>query len=227
MTQLEKFLKAANILLEEEAIANQKEIPDTYIIDEENRDVINKLIAYFTRDTLRCRYYGIEPHKDICLQGNVGSGKTFVMEVFRRLTMCYPKLSWAHFYESECRTIVEKFNATGYPSIERLKRNLYSPEGRFMHYLFNEFGYEPEGKHNGVKCNVMADILLDRYKLKLRHGIRTHLTTNLAGVEIEENYGDRLKSRMDQNYNYIELGVGINSKDRRKPIQNVAILTTK
>ena len=59
----------------------------------------------------------------------------------------------------------------------------------------------------------MAEILLSRYDLFTTHNMLTHLTTNLSATEIEEYYGNRVRSRMREMFNLIVFANGI--KDKR------------
>jgi DNA replication protein DnaC len=49
----------------------------------------------------------------------------------------------------------------------------------------------------------MAEILLTRYDLFVSKKLITHLTTNLSASEIEEMYGNRIRSRMREQFNLI------------------------
>jgi DNA replication protein DnaC len=60
----------------------------------------------------------------------------------------------------------------------------------------------------------MAEILLSRYDLFTTHNLTTHLTTNLSASEIENTYGNRVRSRMRTMFNLIAFDR--NSEDKRK-----------
>jgi DNA replication protein DnaC len=45
------------------------------------------------------------------------------------------------------------------------------------------------------------------------NGIKTHITTNLNAAEIEERYGERVRSRMREQFNLISFNSS--SKDKR------------
>ena len=60
----------------------------------------------------------------------------------------------------------------------------------------------------------MGEILLSRYDLFLQRKIRTHATTNLNAQELEERYGNRVRSRMRQLFNLIAFDE--QSIDKRK-----------
>jgi DNA replication protein DnaC len=60
----------------------------------------------------------------------------------------------------------------------------------------------------------MAEILLSRYDLFVTRKLVTHLTTNLSASEIENLYGNRVRSRMREQFNLIAFDK--NTSDKRK-----------
>ncbi len=60
----------------------------------------------------------------------------------------------------------------------------------------------------------MGEVLLSRYELLLKSNIITHATTNLNAQELEERYGNRVRSRMRQLFNLIAFDK--DSIDKRK-----------
>jgi len=60
---------------------------------------------------------------------------------------------------------------------------------------------------------VMGEILLSRYDLFISKGIPTHVTTNLSASEIEEKYGNRVRSRMREMFNLVAFDK--NAPDKR------------
>ena len=97
--------------------------------------------------------------------------------------------------------------------IHRYSRGkLYAAERR--HYCFDDLGIENNIKYYGNECNVMAEILLSRYDLFIGRGLITHITTNLSATEIEEAYGNRLRSRLREMVNLIGFDQGV--KDKRR-----------
>ena len=111
-----------------------------------------------------------------------------------------------------CRNIVFGFNNLGYKIIEDYADN--------KPYCFDDLGVEPIGRHYGKDCNVMGEILITRYeitmnqKLSYRAQSRCHITTNLNSNEIESRYGERVRSRMREQFNLISFSA--NSTDKRK-----------
>ena len=172
-------------------------------IYDEDRDIVFKLCNYFIREKAYCQKEGIDPNKGILLSGPVGCGKTSLMKLLRHLVPLQRP------YEIiPCRNVTFSFNHLGYKTIEEFG------DSRF--YCFDDLGIEPLGRHYGKDCNVMGEVLLSRYELFLqtKTKIKTHATTNLNAEELEERYGNRVRSRMRELFNLIAFDE--NTSDKRK-----------
>ncbi|MEX0315725.1 MAG: ATPase [Allomuricauda sp.] len=167
----------------------------------EDREIIYKLSLYFIRDKARCSQYGIDIDKGILLSGPVGCGKTSLMKLMKHLV---PHLR--PYVVIPCRNIIFSFNHIGYKTIEDY--------GNSQFFCFDDLGVEPMGRHFGKDCNVMGEILLSRYDLFLNQQRKTHATTNLNAQELEELYGERVRSRMRQLFNLVAFDGGSGDKRR-------------
>ena len=58
----------------------------------------------------------------------------------------------------------------------------------------------------------MAEILLSRYEIFTAKKTQTHITTNLSATEIENYYGNRVRSRLREMINLIAFEKGIDDK---------------
>ena len=167
---------------------------------EDNYNLIYRLTNYFIGDTKICNEMGLDLEKGILLSGPVGCGKTSLMKLMRHLVPHKPQ------YEViPCRNIVFAFNHIGYKIIEDY--------GNKKLYCFDDLGVEPSGRHYASNCNVMGELLISRYELFKKTGIKTHLTTNLSASELEKRYGDRVRSRMREMFNL--LAFDDNATDKR------------
>lgn len=174
---------------------------DKFKIYKEDRNILYKLCNYQIRDYHTCKKLDIDLKKGILLSGPVGCGKTSLMKLIRYITPHYQA------YEMiPTRNVTFAFNHIGYATIEQYG------DSRF--YCFDDLGVEPTGRFFGKDCNVMGEVLLSRYELFINHRIKTHGTTNLNAQELEERYGNRVRSRMREMFNLI--GFDKNSKDKRK-----------
>ncbi|MFH4967475.1 ATPase [Gaetbulibacter sp. M240] len=175
-------------------------------IHEDDHDVLLKLVTYYIQDEAYCKHLGIDPKKGILLSGPVGCGKTTLMKLLPHITP-YKK----SFKLIPARNIVFGFNNIGFKIIED-----YSDD---QAYCFDDLGVEPTGRHFGTDCNVMGEILLSRYELTnipdtFQKHPKTHITTNLNAQELEEKYGERVRSRMRAMFNLFAFDK--NATDKRK-----------
>lgn len=170
-------------------------------IFDEDRDIVFKLCNYFIKDVANCQKLDIDINKGILLMGPVGCGKTSLMKLLRHMVPHQKP-----YKIIPTRNIAFSFNHIGYKTIEDY--------GDGQYFCFDDLGVEPIGRHYGKDCNVMGEILLSRYDLFLENKIKTHATTNLNAQELEERYGNRVRSRMRQLYNLVAFQK--NSQDKRK-----------
>lgn len=189
----------------------QSTIPN-FTVDATNRPVLEAVLAYFTsNETLKL---GIKPEKGLFLLGPIGCGKTTIMKLFAH----------QRFHLVATRDIARKFILDGHSGLERYgarsfrkKHSGYGPVLQYdqpITYCFDDLGVEPNTKVYGNGCNVMAEILLDRYDQFVRYGMLTHMTTNLSADTLERLYGDRVRSRLREMFNLISFPM--EAPDRRK-----------
>lgn len=164
--------------------------------------IIFKLIAYFLKDEQKCFEYGIALNKGIMLSGPVGCGKTSLMNLMKQLTPVTYKFS-----VKPCRDISFEFIKEGYEIIHRYSKS--APKV----VCFDDLGTENNLKYFGNECNVMAEIFLSRYDLFISRKLQTHITTNLSASEIEQTYGNRIRSRFRSSLNLIAFDK--EAKDKR------------
>ena len=159
-------------------------------IYKEDEAILYKLCIYFIHDFENCKKFGIDPNKGILLSGPVGCGKTSLMQLLPHIVPHQNK----HMVVP-ARNITFSFNKNGFSVIEEYGNNGF--------FCFDDLGVETTGRHFGKDCNVMGEILLSRYDLFLKNKTRTHATTNLNAQELENRYGNRVRSRMREFFNLI------------------------
>ncbi len=156
----------------------------------EDREILFKLCNYFIKDEANCKKLNIDLNKGILLTGPVGCGKTSLMKLLQHVVPHHKSYKMI-----PTRNITFAFNHTGYKTIEHF--------GNQNFYCFDDLGVEPTGRFFGKDCNVIGEILLSRYDLFLEHKLKTHATSNLNAQELEDRYGNRVRSRMRQLFNLV------------------------
>jgi len=179
-------------------------------IDDIDRPVVVKLLAYFLQDEGVAAAEGIELHKGILLTGKIGCGKTSLICLMRSLC--------AEAYRPiiiSCRDISFEFGRIGFDLIGRYSKNAFFPYSNVPRiHCFDDLGLETNMNFWGNNCNVMAEILLSRYDLLISNKMLTHVTTNLNSQELEYLYGNRLRSRMRAMFNLIAFDPATTDKRR-------------
>ncbi|SDR98724.1 hypothetical protein SAMN04487764_1179 [Gillisia sp. Hel1_33_143] len=176
---------------------------DKFKIYDQDEAIVLKLCNYFIRDKENCKKNGIDPEKGILLSGPVGCGKTSLMKLLRHIVPLQRP------YEMiPCRNVTFSFNHLGFKTVEEY--------GNTKFYCFDDLGVEPAGRFYGKDLNVMGEVLLSRYELfvQTKGKVKTHATTNLNAEELEERYGNRVRSRMRELFNLVAFDKG--AEDKRK-----------
>jgi len=176
-------------------------------VNKDDEPTILKLLYWFLDDELMAAEHGIDLQKGILLSGPIGCGKSAIMRVLNSL--CKP--DW-QFHIAHCERAALQFATEGYQTIEK-----YSFKAFNRHIpvtiCFDDLGIETDIIYFGNTCNTMLHILSIRYDLYTAHDMITHITTNLNSKELEERYGNRLRSRMREMFNVIAFPT--NSADKR------------
>ncbi|WP_319503286.1 ATPase [uncultured Draconibacterium sp.] len=181
-----------------------------FYIDPLDHSLIHDLLIYAIGDKETARKRNLDLNKGILLTGPVGCGKTSIMMLIRYFFPPDKK-----YRIKSTRKISFEFESDGFKVIER-----YAPESevkntklRAPNYFFDDLGVEQVQKHFGNECDVIGEILLSRYDLFITDRIMTHITTNLSASEIEQRYGNRVRSRIRAMFNLMAFSKG--SEDKR------------
>jgi len=180
-------------------------------LDDHNEPVYRRLLAYFTADEPTQAALSIDSAKGILLLGPVGCGKTAALRFFERNTR-------APYRIVPARDVARRFLTEGFAVLDRYGAQAFVQRGseaaRPITHCFDDLGVEQNARLYGNECNVLAEILLDRYDKFVTHQMRTHLTSNLNAPELETLYGDRLRSRLREMCNVLNFPAA--APDRRK-----------
>ncbi|MES2573797.1 MAG: ATPase [Bacteroidota bacterium] len=169
----------------------------SFKIHPEDKPTIYKLLIYAIRDQENALTLGLDLNKGILLSGPVGCGKTAIMHLIK--PFLYAK------YDYKIKTTREvsfEFAKNGFEALQPYTQKS-SHQHRLSGYCFDDLGAEQQIKHFGNDCNVMAEILISRYEQFIENNSITHITTNLSASELENCYGNRVRSRMREMFNLI------------------------
>lgn len=186
-------------------------------LDEYNEPVFNLLCHYFSNSK---EFLALAPDmkiknpsldKGIILAGNFGTGKTWLMSLFR-------KNNRQVYHVEHAKDIAKAYHSGGEEAIERhygkIKNAFNDPVVLFHEYsglCIEDIGREDIKNNYGNRTNVIGDIMEARYINKCM-GPLFHGTTNMTASQIEQFYGGMVVSRLRECVNFIELG----GPDRRK-----------
>ena len=166
-----------------------------YVMDYANRKaVIKGMILYFNNDK-RCCKFGFDLKKGIALTGKNGVGKTLLFEIFQEYNrMIFSKT----FRITSNEDIIHKWNNDN--------NELYTfNNSKPVNLVINEFEYISNQKHYGFSvADYFNQFYMIRYEL-FEKGIKTHVTTNHDFNHIKKHYPEKLISRFNQMFKFIEL----------------------
>lgn len=176
---------------------------DKYTTNDQIKTLLTNMTKYFICDP-SCQ---LDLEKGILLYGGVGTGKTTLFRIFKRLA---DALDIKEGYNRAFA--VEKTNHIVLDVRER--PNEVNISKYFNgNICFDDLGQEAsDAKVYGNTVSVMGDILFNRYDRFQNNGILTHATTNLSEKELADKYGERIHSRAVEMFNWIQF----DGKDLRK-----------
>lgn len=191
----------------------KKQTGTNFQLDKYTTPVIEALCLYFTNDP---KFEELDPEfslkKGIMLHGNVGTGKTSIMNAFW-------KNQRQSFKVISCMDVAGEYSKDGYDAIKK-----YSSAGMRIQYKYEYFnqeyftfclddlGVETEKKFFGNESNVIGELIHLLYERRTLVG-NIHFTTNLNAKQIKEVYGARVASRLREMINLIAFN--LESPDRR------------
>lgn len=155
--------------------------------DAVNRGVYDTLVTYGSREIAYANTKGL------FLTGPAGIGKTLGVSVLAA-KFGWPVIPVADVIstflsatETEFQDFISAMDFWGLPRV----------------VVLDDLGVEPVPVNRfGTAFNVLADVLDVRYRLFLRYGVRTIVTTNLGDAELVKRYGFRMDDRLNQMFNF-------------------------
>lgn len=157
----------------------------------QDKEILYKLLVYAIADQEECARLGLDLSKGILLNGPIGAGKTSLMTLLREFHDPDKR-----YTIKSTRDIASEFNQDGFSVIQRYGK-------RRSVICLDDLGVEQSMKYFGNECNTIGEILLQRYDLMIAEGFITHATTNLNADELQNLYGNRVRSRFRSMFNLI------------------------
>lgn len=169
----------------------KKQYGENFIIHRKDVVTLHRLIIYTIHEEEQCKKHNIDLNKGILLIGPVGSGKTSIMHILRQFLFRED-----YYLIKSARDIAFEYQKEGIDTIQKY--------GKLQTALcIDDLGVENNTKFYGNECNTIAEIMLHRYDLLINQKIKTHATTNLNAEELEDLYGNRVRSRLRSMFNLI------------------------
>lgn len=182
-------------------------------LNEVDKEIYTLLLMYFNNDPKfneKGAHFSLK--KGLLIRGDIGVGKTIMMKTL--LDFITSINNFSPYKIISCNAISNEFIAKGAETINK------NTVGSFNTYFknpvaicYDDLGTETNlSSHYSNKINVMQVILMGRYDQFIENGMKTFITTNIYGDEIDKLYGYRVKSRMREMCNDIYYP----GEDRRK-----------
>lgn len=180
-----------------------------FIVDSHNRDILRFLTYYFNGCPLAEEMFpgrGYKLHKHIMLQGNVGTGKTLLMQIFSE----YLRITGnpRYFHNLSVTQMVNYY--TLHNNLDRYIFNEEENKGFSctpVNICLNDIGVQ-SAKFYGTDTETLTNEFLHaRNEIWTQFGKMAHLTTNLTTEQLRQKYKDGFGRLLDRfkTYNIIPL----------------------
>lgn len=181
-----------------------------FVIDDNNRDVLRFLLLYFNNCPLAEEVFpgrGYKLHKHIMLHGNVGAGKTLLMEIFSEYLRYTENPNFFHNL-----SVTQMINYyTLHNNLDRYTFNEEENKGfqcKPVNICLNDIGVQTTTFY-GMDTKVLTDEFLHaRNEIWSQFHLKAHVTTNLSIEQLKEKYKDGFGRLIDRfkTYNVIPIG---------------------
>lgn len=142
--------------------------------------------------------------RGLWLAGGVGSGKTYLLKSLSQWFNLFVNTKVLRFPITPAHRIVTEFEQHGSSTLKKYYERKV--------VCIDDMGEESRASYYGTDKDVVTDIIQTRYEMN-KH---TLVATNLNEDELNQRYGERVVSRMNEMLTKIPLGVGDFYKDYRK-----------
>lgn len=180
-----------------------------FVIDEDNRNIIRFLLYYFNNCPLAEEVFpgrGYKLHKHLLLMGEVGTGKTLLMQIFSEY-LRYIRAD-RFFYNLSVTQMVNYY--TLHNNLDRFTFNEEENKGfRSMpvNICLNDIGVQTTTFFGMDTTKLTDEFLHARNDIWVQNHKFAHLTTNLSVEQLKEVYKDGFGRLIDRfkTYNIIPL----------------------
>lgn len=179
-------------------------IEKKFIIDDNNRIVINTLFNYFIGNDIFCIEHDIDLNKGILLCGGVGTGKSVLFRALKIYTAeILRENSFQTFQASE---IIDSVNVNGIEPLEKFGENLSNGQPRPITCYVDDIASKNEKiKNYGTEISVIEQLISIRYNIYQKYRKLSHFSTNIYPAELSKIYDLRIIDRLKEMCNIIEL----------------------
>lgn len=204
----EIYMQHANLTVR---IANQLLLPQrkTFVIDERNKQVMRFLLYYFNDCPLAEEVYDgkhYKLHKNLLICGDVGTGKTLLMQIFSEYLKHTdnPK----YFHNLSVTQMVNYY--TMHNNLDRYTYNEESSVGfqsQPVNICLNDIGVDSKPFFGMDTKKLTDEFLHARNEIWVQFGKHGHLTTNLGVSQLKEEFADSFGRLVDRfkTYNVIAM----------------------
>lgn len=165
-----------------------------FVFDLENKVAIKACIEIFEKN-----------ETGSIIVGNPGSGKTLFFEIMQKIL--HPKDERV-FSKFNTLDVVLQFNN------KEVGHGVFS-KWQDKNLFFDDLGTEDKGSFYGEKVEVFEKFIQFRYDLFRSKKLKTHFTTNLSKNQLNDRYGLRCASRLNEMCQKNLLGEKMDYTDRR------------
>lgn len=188
----------------------------TFVVDESNEQVIRFLIHYFNRcrsaETIYPADKGYKLHKNIALCGDVGAGKTVLMQAFsvylRRINSPMQFLNLSVGQMVNYYTLHNNLDKYTYNEDDS-KAFQYSP----INICLNDIGLDLTNFYGTGTKDLCSEFLFARAEIWQFYDKYCHMTTNLSATRLKEYFKDDY-SRINDRFKYYNL-IHLSGESRR------------
>lgn len=156
---------------------------DNYVFDEVANEIMKYCYApqFITKGAIMC--------------GHRGVGKTLNLDIFASMNTNLFRIQTQCFEERE---IELNYKIRGAEFLDKLST--------LPCLVINDVGLQGNLNDYGTERNLIADILMLRYRLFQKNGSKTYITTNLMNEDkFNEYFGTKLSDRFKEMFNRVEL----------------------